>query len=201
MRRTTALVLLVGLAAAAAPVAHAARFNAKALRSRTFYVVPAGAECGLSTNPARGDPQRSCTHDGVEYHTTILGTTPIEMPALDGVPMALDASGSIEVDVLVRSRATFSYEGPLGVGQAELNVRLTATANGEEVVIGEATESYSVSPASLDYRVQMTIDPEPGLAGAKLSAPTMHVSVTGPTVNHGYIPADASTRITLPLVR
>lgn len=201
MRRVAALLLSVGLVAAAVPAAHAARIKTKQPRSRTFYVVANAGACALSTDPGRGDAQASCAPDGLERFTTALGTAPIEMASLDGLPFSLDTTQPVRVELLLRSAAVIGYEGPLGAGAAELHVKLTATARGAEVVIGEATESYTVTPSSLDYPVRLDVAVDPSVAGVPLDALTMHVNVTGPTVNHGYVAADGSSRVTFSLAR
>lgn len=202
MRRSVALLLLLGLVAVTSPASARSRLKVKTPRERTYYVVAGGEECALSTDPGLADPQTTCSHEGLERTTTVLGTTPMEMPALDGLPLRLDVTQPLKGELTVRSGTTVGDFGPNGIGQSQLDVTLTGTAGGKQVLIGETTiEPYTVTPLNEEYRLPFEIDADATLAGVKLDALTMSVAMGGTTFRHGFIPANASSTLTLPLGR
>lgn len=202
MKRNVAVLLVVGLLGAGAPAE--AQGRAKVVRggrSRVLYVVRTADGCALSTDPGRSESATSCRPEGAQGYTTALGTNPMEMAALDGVPMELDVSQPVHAELFVTSAYLVGYVVAVGGGRAQVDVQLTASVHGKEVVVGEATESYLVTPAELDHHVDLTIEPDRSLAGARLDGLTMHVTVSGPTVLHGYVATNGSSRVTLPLAR
>lgn len=198
MKRRAALVVLVGLVAASAPAAQAARLKTKVPKERTYFVVPDGEGCGLSIDPRRGYQQSQSCGGAMGG----LGATPVDMRSLDGVPLTLDVQKPIHGTLVVGSTYAFSYFVPLGAGQSRIEVTLTGTSAGKEVLVGETvTEPYTVSPLAADYEVPFEITPDPALAHLRLDELTMTVALVGTTVAHGHFPTNAASKLTLPLAR
>jgi hypothetical protein len=121
------------------------------------------------------------------------------MPALDAIPLTLDAAKPILGKINVQSFYAVGV-GPdvMGAGMAELNVKLVGTSGGAEVVIGElSTEPYLVTPASADYVVEFEIQPAPELQGKVFDDLTLHLELGGDQMFHGVIPADGTSTLTI----
>lgn len=200
MRRHVGLLLLVGLVAATTPAAGAARIKAKAPAEATFFVVPDGEGCGLSTDRQKGYREsHRCKGDvsGVGP-----ASTPIEMRALDGTPLTLDSSKVVRGTLLVESRYLVGYFGTLGAGQSQIEVSLTARSGGKDVLVGETvTDPYLVTPLTVEYEVPFEITPDAGLGRIRLDSLTMTVTLVGTTVEHGLFPTSSASQVTLPLAR
>ncbi len=86
---------------------------------------------------------------------------------------------------------------PMGVGQAEVQIILTATSGGAELTLGETTAEYLVTPQTTDYEIEFEIVPAADLAGKVLESITFSAEVVGNSAFHGSIPADGTSTITL----
>lgn len=200
MRRTTTLLVLVGLLAGTAAIPARAK-RPKAPRDRTFYVV-GGAdrfECALSADPKLADPTRGCTND---TDSPVLGAAPTWIPALDGLPLSLDVTRPIHGKVRVDSRHLIGDFFPLGAGQAQLRVTVVGVVAGEEVTVGNFTsEPYTVTPAETEHWVEFRIEPAAALEGAELADLSLGLEVLGPTAFHNFFSADGQSSMTVPLAR
>lgn len=205
MRRSIVLVLIVGLAPAAAPAMAGSRLKVKAPRERTLYLVPGAErfECALSTDLGRADTTRSCGGDDFDGVTgPYLGSPPSKFPAIDGVPLKLDVKRPILGRVTVRSTSLWGFFGHLGVGEARVMARVTGVAGGEEVIVGETvSEPYTVTPEEDDYVVEFRIDPDAALAGVTLDALNLELEITGQVAGHSSFLPHGGSSLTLPLAR
>lgn len=202
MRRGLTFLLSAAVITAATPVAAAA--PPKGARNRTFYVVPGDGqdECGLSPDRKLLDPSHGCgTRDDAAVGM-VLGAEPVWFPAVDGLPVRLDATRPIHGAVTVNSRYLIGYLFPVGAGQARLEVTVAGTVGGEDVTVGTVTsEPYAVTPDRVEYEVEFRIDPDAALAGATLTDLRLGLEVLGPNVHHNLYYADGESVVTLPLAR
>ena len=121
------------------------------------------------------------------------------MPTVDGTPVTLDASKPITGKISAESYYALGV-GPdvMGIGQAELSVKLVGMSGGEETVIGElTTDPYLVTPASADYVVEFEIDPADELQNKVFESLTLHLELTGDQMFHGVLPADGTSTLTV----
>lgn len=203
MRRSAALLVLAGLFAGSAALPAQAK-KAKPARVQTYYVV-GGAErftCSLSVDPKLADPARGCSDDYDGVTQPVLGPEPTSIPAVDGLPLAVDVSRPIRGKVTVRSTSLVGHVGQLGVGEAQLTARLVGVAGGRDVTIGETTtEAYSVTPLQEDYVVEFTIEPDDASAGLSFEALTLELEITGTSTFHNGFPADGSSTLAVPVAR
>ncbi len=201
MRRGLTFFLLLAVVSAAAPGATAAR---AAKSKRTFYVVPGeGADqCGLSSDRKLLDPAHGCGTRDDAATAMVLGSDPVWFPAVDGLPLRLDAARPIEGTVVVNSRYLVGYNFPAGAGQARLEVTVAGVVGGEEVTVGTVTtETYAVTPDRVEYEVKFHVEPDGALAGATLTDLRLGLEVLGPNVNHNLYYADGKSTVTVPLAR
>jgi hypothetical protein len=196
MRRGLALLLTIAVVACLSPAA-GARARKRPARAVTYYMVPDGEGCMLSTNRRLSDPTKACSRSPAAT-TSATPNAPVEIPVGDGLPFRIDVTRPVQGIVSVRSTTLISTTGPLGAGEAQLAARLTGLAGGKEIAIGETTsDPYTVTPASAEYTIEFEIDPDAALAGVVLDELTLSLHTTGTTVRHGGFPADGSSSLTL----
>lgn len=205
MKRYLALILSVAMVFAVFAGPAAAKKKKKKKKPTPvavevpFYIVWDGTTCALSVDPALGNPEEACADPFAGAASSMFGTGPWAMPALDGLPLTLDASKPIKGVINVESYYALGL-GPdvMGVGEAELAVSLTGTSGGEEIVIGELTsDPYMVTPASADYVVEFEIQPDAALDKKVFEGLTLGLELTGNQMFHGVIPADGTSTLTL----
>lgn len=203
MRRHIVLILLVGLVASLfAPTAGAAKRKRKKPPvpvDVVYHIVWNGEGCALSTTTALANPEEACADPFAGAAGEQLGTGPFAMPALDGVPITLDAAKPILGKISTES-FYLAGAGPdvMGIGEAQLEVKLTGMSGGEEVVIGElVTDPYIVTPATADYVVEFEMPIPPELAGKVFEGLTLNLELSGHQMFHGVLPADGSSTLTI----
>jgi hypothetical protein len=202
MRRTRAVLLLAVLVAGASPTAEAAKQTVKTPRQQTYLIV-AGLprQCALSTDPALADPSTSCrdSHAGVEREA--LGGAPLEVPALDGVPLKLDVFRKITGRIRVESSYLVGYiVGPYGVGRPQLRVGVVGLAEGKEVLVGlTTTEAWTITPLETEHVVEFEIAPDPELRGVELHGLTLTLEIIGASTGHELFSANGQSTLTIPV--
>lgn len=200
MRRTATLLVLVGLLGATAAVPARAK-RPKAARSQTYYLVPgAGFQCRLSVDAESGKPGAGCDAPyDVGIHPA-LTSKPTWIPALDGLPLVLDANRPIRGTVTVSTRHLVGYTGQYGAGPAQLRAIVTGFVDGEEVLIGSVTsEPYVVVPTQAEYEIDFEIEADVEFESALLTDLTLGLEVAGPNIRHNYFHADGTSSVTIPL--
>jgi hypothetical protein len=202
MRRHVALILVVGLVfgAIAGPALAKKKKKKKPVPvDLTYFIVWNGEGCALSQTTDQASTEDACADPFAGMMGDALGTGPFLMPALEGLPLTLDAAKPIKGKISAQSFYLVGA-GPdvMGIGQAQLEVKLSGTSGGEEVVIGElTTEPYTVTPASADYVVEFEIQPAPELAGKVFDDLTLSLELTGNQMFHGVLPADGTSTLIL----
>ena len=185
MKRALALLLMVAVIAGLGPVAEARGKRSKPARAVTYYMVPEGDGCTLSTDEKLVDPSKNCSRSP-EVITSVTPSEPVEMPVSDGLPLRLDVTRPVRGVVSVWSWHLVSDYGPMGVGEAQVTARLTGTARGEEVLIGETTtDPYTVTPESGHYEVEFEITPDAVAEGLLFEELTLSLRTSGTTLQHG----------------
>jgi len=102
----------------------------------------------------------------------------VDFPATDGMPLALDSSRPITGVIDLKGTAA---------GLAQVNVSMDALVGGQGVTVGSDSASAVLDPTASDNAVAFTITPSAGLAGADLQGLDLRVSISGPSVDAGYI--------------
>lgn len=203
MRRILVFLLLVtlvsGLSAPGAIAKKRKKRPAPVPVDLTYYVVWNSDHCSISTTMV-STPDEYCADPAAGVLAPALGQGPFNMEALDGFPLTLDAAKIIQGSIDIHSFNAVGMGLPdvIGVGQAQLEVRLAGTSAGQEVVIGElTTEPYLVTPASADYQVDFEITPPPELAGKVFDSLTLTLESTGTYVFHGIFTTDGTSTLTM----
>ncbi len=202
MRRNLTVFLIVILVLAlAAPGAVAKKKKKKPPApvpiDLTYYVVWNADHCSLSTTMV-STPDEACADPGSGLLAPI-GQGPWNMEALDGLPLTIDVSKTIRASIAVDSYYAVGV-GPdvMGIGQAQVEVRLVGTSAGQEVVIGElTTDPYMVTPASADYQVDFEIQPPAEVAGKVFEGLTLSLESTGTHLFHGVFTTDGTSTLTI----
>ena len=200
MRRNAIILLVIALIAGSmAPVAEAAKKKKKkpVPVDQVFHLVWGGEACALSVTADMANPEESCA-DTFWGATEALSGGPAIIPAIDGLPLTLDASKTIRAKLAVQSWY-FAGLGPdvMGIGEAEVHALLTGVSGGEEITIGEATsEPYLVTPASANYEVEFEIQPAEELNNKVFEEITLSLQTQGNQLFHGVFPADGTSTLT-----
>jgi hypothetical protein len=204
MKRYVVLLMVVGLVAGLfAPTADARKKKRKppapVAVDTIYHIVWNGEGCALSTTTELASTEDSCADPFAGATADDLGTGPFAMPALDAVPLTLDAAKPIKGKITTQSFYAVGV-GPdvMGIGQAQLEVKLVGTSGGEEIVIGElTTDPYTVTPASADYVVEFEMQPAAELQGKVFDGLTLDLRLVGNQMFHGVLPADGSSTLTI----
>jgi hypothetical protein len=205
MRRPVVLLLVIALVAGAFTSSALAAKKKKPKKpvpvavDTTFHIVWDGEGCALSTTTDAANAEEACADIFWGALGQELSDGPALIPAVDGLPLAIDVSKPIKGKLSVESwYFTGLVPDVMGVGQAKVDVALTGTAAGEEIVIGEvSTEPYVVTPASADYSVEFEIQPPPELAGKVFEGLTLSLQTSGNQMFHGVFPADGTSTLTI----
>ncbi len=166
-----------------------------------FHIVWGGEGCVLSTTTDMASEEDGCNDPFAGMFGEQLGSGPWAMPTVDGIPVTLDASKPIKGKISAQSY--YLYGPPaqgdvMGIGQAQLSVKLVGMSGGEEIVIGElVTDPYLVTPASADYVVEFEIDPADELQNKGFESLTLNLELTGDQMFHGVLPADGTSTLTV----
>ena len=206
MKRQLVAVLAIGMVVGALAPAQAAKKKkpkpkppAPVAVDVAFNVVWNEDACALSTTTALAAEGEFCSDPFAGAPAaTGLNTGPFVMSAIDGLPLTLDVAKPIKGKIQMDS---FVLDGtapiPMGVGQAEVQIILTATSGGAELTLGETTAEYLVTPQTTDYEIEFEMVPAADLAGKVLDSLTFSAEVVGASAFHGSIPADGTSTITL----
>ncbi|HEY7967203.1 MAG TPA: hypothetical protein VID68_09250 [Solirubrobacteraceae bacterium] len=113
----------------------------------------------------------------------------IDFPATDGMPLALDTSRQISGVIDLKGTAA---------GVAQVNVSMDALVGGQGVTVGSDSQSAVLDPTASDNAVAFTIQPSTSLIGADLQGLDLRVSISGPSVDAGYIGLSGKSYADLP---
>lgn len=201
MRRHLVTLLVVGLIVGALAPAQAAKKKKPKPKSPTpvavdvTYNLVQGGDAGCALSIATGEAASCGDPFGGAITGPVAGGGPIAIPAVDGLPLTLDASKPVKGKFVLRSYGVAAVpQAPLGAGEAEVHFVLTATSAGEELVLGEVTtDTYVVSPASRTYDVEFEIVVPAEMTGKVLDSLTLTYEMTGPAVLHGALSDDGNT--------
>jgi hypothetical protein len=127
-------------------------------------------------------------------------TAPYIFSARDGVPFVLDATKPLTGTITVKSATRIQGQSvaPMGVGQATLEVLVTATSQGETVELGATTVEYLVTPGSQPAPVEFEIALDEGLNKASFTSLELSLRNRGATVQHGYYGSGNQSFVTVP---
>jgi hypothetical protein len=167
-------------------VAGTAAFAAVDPTSVKFYLRRDG--CGTSND----NPHLSVTSgtDGGEgcgfvggngiVSTVSKGLFSVDYPSMDGMPLILDTSKTIEGTLDLQNDVA-------GTGQVTLDFTMEALVGGDGVIIGTDSETVLVTPAASDYPVTFHVTPNATLEKALISGIDLNVYIHGAYSDSGYI--------------
>jgi hypothetical protein len=177
-------------------VAGGVSFSAATPGSTTFYLRRDG--CGTSNdNPHLSVTSGTDGGDGCGLiFNAIVGTGGdavqsafVDFPASDGMPLALDATRSINGAIALTG---------LEIGIAQVDVTLEALVHGDPVTLGSDSESTILDPTANDTPIPFTIQPSPTLDGSDLQALDLRVHIHGPNIYSGFISLNGHSYVDLP---
>lgn len=113
----------------------------------------------------------------------------VDFPASDGMPVALDATHSID--------GAISLTG-LEIGIAQVDVTLEALVGGEPVTLGTDSESAVLDPTADHTPVPFSIQPNATLNGSDLQALDLRVHIHGPNIYSGFISLNGNSYADVP---
>lgn len=121
-------------------------------------------------------------------------------PATDGVPFKLDTTKPVGGEIFVKGAFPLVGDYPgISAGNVKLTIKLVGEAGGEEVVIGEFVDEYTVKPGDGAHASAVEIQPDAALEGVEFSSLTLHTRIGGPSVGHAvYQLNNPSSYITVP---
>ena len=113
----------------------------------------------------------------------------VDFPSTDGMPLAIDTSGSITGTIDITGTA---------VGLVELDVSLEALVGGQGVPVGSDAETFLLDPSASDNAVPFTIAPSATLTNADLQALDLRVHIHGPAFDAGFIGLSGKSFVDVP---
>lgn len=205
MKRHVALLLALALVASIFAVTGGSASAAKKKKKKpvpvavdvAYFINWDGEGCALQLKAVPSE--EACADPFAGALGSELGTGPWVMPFLEGLPLTLDAAKPIKGSISAESFYLVDV-GPdvMGIGQAELYVKLVGTSGGEELVLGElTTDPYLVTPAQANYTVPFEITPPADMAGKVFDSLTLTLELQGDQMFHGVLNADGTSTVTM----
>jgi len=117
----------------------------------------------------------------------------VDYPAMDGMPLALDASRNIT--------GTFDIQGffgPASAGVMEADVSMEALVNGNGVDLGSVTEMVVLDPTASDNYINFTIAPNQALDKHDLSGIDLRLHLHGPYAFSGFVATNGGSFVNVP---
>jgi hypothetical protein len=151
---------------------------------------------GLSITDA---PDAECiyTRSGLLYDAgeglpAPVGADPWQTwPAVDGVPLKLDATKPITGEIYVEGLFPLVGDYPgISAGQVSVTVKVIGETGGEEKVLGEFVDQYTAVPGAAPHATMVEITPDAALNGLDFTSLTLHTRIGGPSVGHGVYKLD-----------
>lgn len=203
MKKHLALLLVLGLVVGSfAATAQAAKKKKKKKPvpiDLTYHLVWGGEACALSVTADAASEEDSCADPFWGLVGDQLGGGPALAPAVDGLPLTVDTTKPVTGTLYVQSwYLTGEVPDVMGIGQPQIEIKLTGMSAGEELVIGEhTTDAYTVTPAEPNYTVEFEFEPSADVAKKVFEELTLSLEVVGNSMFHGVFPADGTSTMTL----
>ncbi len=121
-------------------------------------------------------------------------------PAIDGVPLKLDASKHVTGEIYTQGVFPLvgAYAG-LGAGYVRFTVTLVGESGGEEKVIGEYVDAFTIKPGDSYHTTVVDIVPDAALNGAEFTSLLLKTKIGGESVGQVfYKTSEPSSFITIP---
>lgn len=121
-------------------------------------------------------------------------------PAIDGVPLTLDATKPITGEIYVQGLFPLVGDYPgISAGQVRVTVKLIGEKDGEEVEIGEFVDEFTATPGAEAHASMVEITPDAALDKAQFTSLTLRTRIGGASVGHGVYKLDnPSSFVTVP---
>ena len=205
MKRLIALVLVLGLVGG-----YVGATGAMAKKKKKKKPVPVAATYFLRDDNACESPNYLSKEDGPDegcaQTDSMLNEALINQAGLfeeelvadvfearDGVPFVLDATKALTGEV-----TTYSIDD-LGVGQAEIDITVTGVSGGEQIVLGEQTDTFVVTPAEPNHTMELNLELDDALNKKKFESLTVTFYPHGWAAFHSGVQLDdPASFITLP---
>lgn len=138
------------------------------------------------------------TRAGILYDTipesapAPVGANPWQSwPGIDGVPFKLDATKPVTGEIYTQGLFPLVGDYPgISAGAVKLTVKLVGETGGEEKVIGEFSEEFTVMPGDSAHLSTVSITPAAELEGLEFSSLTLMTRLGGASAGHGVIKLD-----------
>ncbi len=115
----------------------------------------------------------------------------IPWPALDGVPLKLDATKPITGEIYTHGIFPLVGDFPgVAAGSVTLTVKLVGESGGEEKVIGEFVEEFIATPATTPHLSEVEIQPDAALNGAEFTTLMLQTKIGGPSAGQVFYKLD-----------
>jgi hypothetical protein len=121
-----------------------------------------------------------------------VGGTPWQTwPAIDGVPLKLDATKPITGEIFTQGLFPLVGDYPgIAAGNVKLTVKVVAGVGGEEKVVGEFVDEFLVTPGEGPHTTEVNITPDAALNGIDLETLTLHTRIGGTSVGQVFYKLD-----------
>ena len=130
--------------------------------------------------------------------TAQYGCGNVVYSAAEGLPLTLDASKEIKGMIAVGAWASGSGVGN-GAGQTTLVITVKGVKDDEEIVLGSAEVTYTVTPAQNIYEHEFALKLDPALDKAQLTGLVIDLHNRGVSVEHSwYSLDDPASYLTVP---
>ena len=208
MKRLLALVLVLGLVGG-----YMGTTGAMAKKKKK-KLVPVEAKFFLRDDNGCDDPNYLSKEDGEDLgcwqSDSALNEALINQAALfekslvaqvfqtrDGVPLVLDATKPLSGEIYTYSGSCFDPGtgvvpcAPTGVGagQASIDITVTGTSGGNEVVLGEHTETFAVTPGD-PHKTSVSFELDDALNKKKFDSLTLTFYPHGAALFHSGVEMD-----------
>ena len=196
MKRLLALVLVLGLVGG-----YMGATGAAAKKKKKKKIVPVEATFFLRDDNGcespnylskKDGPDEGCAqtdsflNEAVINQAGLIGEELIAdtFEARDGVPLVLDATKALTGEI-----TTYSIDGA-GLGQAEIDITVSGVSGGEQIILGEQTDTFVVTPAEPTHTMDFNVELDDALNKKKFESLTVTFYPHGWAAFHSGVELD-----------
>lgn len=176
-----------------------AAFDEAVASSRTFYARRDACANGddpkyLSVQQGSGETE-GCQYVAPGVLVDLLGGAEEYFPAVNGVPLVIDASKNMHVHIQLDGDTS------VGLGLADFQYAVTAQkSTGQQVTLGSGSKQYTVTPMSSDYEHTFDVNLADSLHGVQITDIQLMVNAVGAQAQHGGLDYNGATFLEVPML-
>ncbi|HEV2754304.1 MAG TPA: hypothetical protein VG318_00815 [Actinomycetota bacterium] len=120
------------------------------------------------------------------------GGTPWQTwPAIDGVPLKLDATKPVTAEISTAGLFPLVGDYPgISAGTVKITIRLFGETGGEEKLIAEGSAESAAKPGDTSHTAAISVNPDVALDGAEFTSLVLHTRIGGASAGEIFYKLD-----------